>query len=411
MTDKPPVKRDQPSASYDTQKKWSFTPSALVLIIGLAVIVGYGAGTRNDQIVGTIAPALGFKVETGSLDLVSVQNTFRQLKSNFDGELDEKALIQGASKGLVSAAGDIHTEYFTAKEAEQFKNDLSGEIGGGIGAEIGMRDGKPTVIRTLKDTPAERSGLLAGDQVAAVNDEGVSKQTVDQIVQKIRGEVGSTVKVTVLRGDEPKDFTITRAEITSPSVDASIDGDIGVLKISRFDEKTGESARAAAKDFIDKGVKKVVLDLRDNGGGYLTAAPEVAGLWLNDKVVVSEHAKGQGKQEQRSGSDAILAGIPTVVLVNSGTASASEIVTAALKEYGVVSVVGEKTYGKGTVQTMVELDGGALLKVTIQRWYTPKGNNVDKKGITPDEKVNLTKEDVDSQRDPQLQAAKARLAK
>lgn len=411
VTEQPPQNREHTHTREQKQKKWSFTPSAFVLLLGIAVIVGYAGGTRNDQIVATVGPALGIKVASGTIDLSSVQNTFRQLKSNFDGDLDEAALIQGASKGLVAASGDVHTEYFAKKEAEQFKNDLSGEIGGGIGAEIGMREEVPTVIRTLADTPAEKSGLLAGDQLLAVNDEAVGDQTVDQVVQKIRGEVGSTVKLTVLRNDETKEFTITREKITSPSVTSSVEGDVGTLKISRFDETTGNDARAAAQDFKNKNVKKVILDLRDNGGGYLSAAPEVAGLWLSDKVVVSERVKGQVKGEQRSGSNAILAGLPTVVLVNGGTASASEIVTAALKEYGVVSVVGEKTYGKGTVQTMVDLNDGALLKVTIQRWFTPKGNNVDKKGITPDETVKLTKDDVNASRDPQVEAARTRLAK
>ena len=411
MTEQPQQKRENSHAREHTQKKWSFTPSAFVLIIGIALVVGYVGGTRNDQIVATVGPALGIKVAAGTLDLSSVQNTFRQLKSNFDGDIDENALIQGASKGLVAASGDIHTQYFTKKEAEQFKNDLSGDIGGGIGAEIGLREEVPTVIRTLADTPAEKSGLLAGDQLLAVNDEVVGDQTVDQVVQKIRGEVGSTVKLTVLRDDETKEVTITREKITSPSVSSSVDGDVGTLKISRFDESTGDDARAAAQEFKTKNVKKVILDLRDNGGGYLTAAPEVAGLWLDNKVVVSERVKGETKGEQRSGSNALLAGLPTVVLVNGGTASASEIVTAALKEYGVVSTLGEKTYGKGTVQTMVDLNDGALLKVTVQRWFTPKGKNVDKKGITPDQIVKLTKDDVNADRDPQLDAARTRLAK
>lgn len=410
MTDIPSAEREQPSGSQQTQKRWSFTPSVFVLTLGIAVVLGYAAGTRNDQIMAAVGPTLGFTVQTGTLDLSSVQNTFRQLKSNFDGDISDEALIQGANKGLVAAAGDIHTEYFSAKDAKQFKDDLSGDIGGGIGAEIGMRENRPTVLRTLKDTPAEKAGLLVGDQLALINDEAVGKQTVDQVVQKIRGEVGSTVKLTVVRDGEPKEFTITREKITSPSVESKVDGNIGVLTITRFDEQTGTLARAAAQDFKTKGVKSVVLDLRDNGGGYLSAAPDVAGLWLENKVIVSERRGGHQKDEQRSGANAILKGLPTVVLVNGGTASASEIVTAALKEYGVATVLGEKTYGKGTVQTMMDLNNGALLKVTIQRWYTPKGNNVDKKGITPNQVVELTKEDINAERDPQLEAARTRLA-
>jgi carboxyl-terminal processing protease len=411
VTEHPPETREPKRAREEKTKKWSLAPSTAVLVMGVLLVVGYAAGTRHDQILATVGPALGIKVATGTLDLSSVQNTYRQLSSNFDGDLDENALIQGASKGLVAASGDIHTEYFTKKEAAQFEDDLNGDIGGGIGAEIGVRESKPTVIRTLANTPAEKSGLLAGDQLLAINEEAVGEQTVDQVVKKIRGEVGSTVKLSVLRGDETKEFTITRQTITSPSVTATVDGDIGTLKISRFDRETGNDARIAAQDFKNKGVKKVILDLRDNGGGYLTAAPEVAGLWLNNKVVVSERVKGKTQGEQRSGSNPLLEGLPTVVLVNGGTASASEIVTAALKEYGVASVVGEKTYGKGTVQEMKDLNDGALLKVTIQRWFTPKGNNVDKKGINPDQVVKLTKDDVNANKDPQLDAARARLAK
>ncbi len=411
MSNTPPQKHEHAHARTQKQKKWSFSPATFLLIIGVVAVIGYVGGTRNDQIITSVGPILGFKVATGTVDLSSVQNTYRQLSANFDGNLDTNALIEGASKGLVAASGDAHTEYFTQKEAEQFKNDLSGDIGGGIGAEIGLREDHPTIIRTLTDTPAEKSGLLAGDQLYAINGEAVGKQTVEEVVQKIRGEVGSTVKLSVVRSEEVKEFTITRAKITSPSVTSSIDGEIGILRISRFDENTGDDARTAAAEFKSKNVKKVILDLRDNGGGYLSAAPEVAGLWLNNKVVVSERVKNQTKAEQRSGTNPLLAGLPTVILVNGGTASASEIVTAALKEYNAASVVGEKTYGKGTVQTMIDLNNGTLLKVTIQRWYTPKGNNIDKKGITPDEIVSLTKDDVNANKDPQLDAARTRLAK
>jgi len=402
----------QPSAHHAPLaevKRWKFTPSAFVLILGIAVILGYAAGTRNDQIVAAVAPVFNIKVETGTLDLSSVQTTFQQLKANYDGSLDDTALIEGASKGLVAAAGDIHTEYFTQKEAEQFNSDLSGNIGGGIGAEVGMREEKPTIIGTLADTPAEKGGLKAGDVIISVNDEAVNGLTVDQVVQKIRGEIGTTVKLSYLRDDAVKEATLTRAEITSPSVTSKVDGDTGILTVARFNDDTGTQARAAAQELRNKNVKKIILDLRDNGGGTLEAAPALASLWLDDKVVVSERIGSRTIAEQRSSKNAILAGLPTVILVNGGTASASEIVAAALKEYGVASVVGEKTYGKGTVQTVVDVNNGAMLKVTIQRWYTPQGKNVDKKGITPDQIVELTKDDVNANRDPQLEAAKQRI--
>lgn len=397
--------------SPDNEKKWSFTPTSFVLILGLLFIVGYAAGTRNDQLVAAVAPRLGIKVETGKLDLASVQQTFQTLKANFDGDLDNQKLIEGASRGLVAAAGDVHTEYFDREQAKQFDNDLNGNIGGGIGASIGMREEKPTVLNVLGGTPAEKEGLAVGDVILAVNDRAVGKQTLDEVIKKIRGQVGTTVKLIVARGDERKDFTLTRQEITSPSVTSKVDGQIGIMTISRFDKETGEAARATARQFVQQGVKKVILDLRDNGGGTLKSAPEVAGLWVSDKVIVSERRGATTIDQQRSGNDAPLAGMPTVVLVNHGTASAGEIVTGALKDYGAATIIGEKTYGKGTVQTTLEVNNGAILKVTIQRWYTPKGTNVDKKGITPDQTVQLTRDDFNAGRDPQLDAAKTHLNK
>lgn len=402
MTDRP----TKGPAPTNADKKWSFSPSAFCLIIGLAVIVGFVGGMKSDVIIGAVAPAFGFKIEVGSLDLTDVQQTYRALRSNFDGNLDKQKLIEGASRGLVDAAGDQYTMYMSKSEAEEFNKDLAGDIGGGVGAEIGLRDNKPTILRTLKNTPAEKSGVLAGDTIIAVNDQLSSSWTVDETVKNIRGQEGTTVKLTVLRDNERKEFIITRAKISAPSVDSRVEGETGILTISRFDEQTAEKARQAVQGFVSQGVKKVVLDLRGNGGGYLTAAQDVAGLWLDSKVVVSERTDGKVTDELKSGNDPILAGIPTVVLVNEGSASASEIVAGALQDHKVARLVGERTYGKGSVQKLLDLRQGAMLKVTVAKWYTPNGKNITKEGITPDKKVELTREDANAGRDPQLDAAK-----
>lgn len=391
------------------EKKWSFQPSTFVLILALAVCVGYAAGTRNDQIVGAVAPVLGIKVETGKLDFASVQTTYRQLKANYDGELNSQALINGASRGLVAAAGDEYTVYMDRKEAEEFNKDLNGNIGGGIGAEIGTRNHRPTVIRTLPDTPAQKSGLLAGDVIVAVNDQLTTGWTVSDTVNKIRGEEGTTVKITVTRGTDVKEFTITRVKITAPSVDSKIEGSIGILTLSRFDETTTDEARSVAQRFRDEGVKGVVLDLRGNGGGLLSSAQEVAGIWLDNKIVVSERSQGRITNELRSGTNPILSGVPTVVLVNSSSASASEIVAGALQEHRAATIIGERTFGKGSVQKLIELGDGAVLKVTVSKWYTPKGKNITKDGIAPNQKVELTADDANAGKDPQLDAALTRL--
>lgn len=391
-----------------SQTRLSRVPTAVsVFALIIVAVAGYVAGTYHVQLNGAVASVFGIKT-AGELDLSSVQETYRQLKNSFDGTVDDKALIQGASRGLVKAAGDDYTQYFDAEESKQFSDDLSGAIGGGIGVELGLRNEQVTINRVLADNPGAAAGLLAGDVIVKINDE-TTDWTVDDVVSRVRGEAGTTVKLTVLRGSDLKDFTLTRAEINNPSVYSSVENGIGTLTISRFDDESGRLARQAAQSFKDQGVKGVILDLRGNGGGYITAAQDVAGIWLDKKVVVSERVNGKIEEELTSSSNPILSGIPTIVLVNGGSASASEIVAGALQEYEAATLLGETTFGKGSVQQLVSLPDGAQLKVTIARWYTPKGNNISEKGIEPNTVVERTADDVNANRDPQLDAAKQKL--
>ncbi|MDB5187370.1 MAG: putative carboxyl-terminal protease, partial [Candidatus Saccharibacteria bacterium] len=305
--------------------------------------------------------------------------------------------------------GDQYTTFMDAKEAKEFNDDLSGKIGGGIGAEIGLRSEAPTVIRILPGNPAERAGLLAGDVIVGVNDQSTNGWTATKTAEKIRGQVDTTVKVKVIRGSEEKEFTITRAIVSNPSIQSSVDNGIATMTISRFDDETSALSKKAAESFKQQNVRGIILDLRGNGGGYLTAAQDVAGLWLNNKVVVSERTNGKVVEELKSGTNAILAGIPTIVLVNGGSASASEIVAGALQDHKAATLIGEKTFGKGTVQKVIDLGANTLLKVTIARWYTPNGKNITKEGITPNTVIELKAEDANAGRDPQLDAAKQQL--
>jgi len=382
-----------------------------VVVLAFVVIagIGYVAGTFNNQIMGAVAPLFGLKSYSGQLDLSTLQDTYRAVKGNYDGNIDDAALIEGANRGLVDALGDEYTVYMNKKETEEFDNSLTGNIGGGIGVEVGERNGILTVLRLLKDNPAEKAGLQLGDFIIKVNDESVENVSVDQAVSKIRGEAGTTVKLTVVRGGEQKDFTITRAIVNNPSVYSTVKDGVGTMTVMRFDAETGSLARAAAQDFKDQNVKKVVLDLRGNGGGYLTAAQEVASLWLDKKTVVSERTNGKVVDELKTGSNPLLGGIPTVVLVNGSSASASEIVAGALQDHKAAKLVGVKTFGKGSVQKLLMLPGGAQLKVTIASWYTPNGKNISKQGITPDVVIEMTAEDINANRDPQLEAAKGLL--
>ena len=372
----------------------------------LAIIVSFAAGTRSEEIYQIAAPIFGIKVAKQPLDTEVMKEAYRQLAANYDGDLDANKLSDGAARGMVKAVGDDYTTFLDKEEAAEFNKSLNGEVSG-IGAEIGVRNLQPTVLRVLDDSPAKKAGLKTGDIFVAVNGTSVAGETASGVADKVTGEAGTTVKLTMRRGSESLDFSITRAQISDPSVRWSVSDDVGILTISRFDDNTGSLARKAAKEFIDKGVKGVIVDLRNNGGGYLTAAQEVASLWLDSgKTVVTEKSRGQVTETVKASGNPTLKGKKTIVLVNGSSASASEIVAGALKDYQAATLVGEKTFGKGTVQKVINLSDDRILKVTVARWYTPQDRNITKEGIQPNQTVKMSLDDNNAGRDPQMARAK-----
>lgn len=385
-------------------------PSLGALMVVAVFAIGYIAGTYNYQIMASIKPLFGIKTGPSSLlDLSSLQKTYQELSVKFDGDIDTQKLIDGANSGMIGALGDPYTVYMNKAESVEFEKSLSGNIGAGIGAEIGLRGKMVTIVRVLADNAAIKAGLQANDIILKINDESTDGFTVDRAVKLIRGDSGTTVKLTILRGTETKEFTVTRATINNPSVYSSVTGTTGVITITRFDTETGVLTKTEARNLLKQGVKSIILDLRDNGGGYVDAAVDVAGLWLENKTIVSEKVGDKLKEELKSGNDAILKNIPTIVLVNGSSASASEIVAGALQDYKAAKLVGVKTFGKGSVQEVVTLDDGSTLKVTIARWYTPNGKNINKDGIVPDYITELTTDNINSGTDPQLDKAKSLL--
>ena len=378
-------------------------PPFVMFFAFLAVAgIGYVAGGLNN---GTLFSNVGTLLGHEDINLASVQETYQALSANFDGKLDKQKLIEGANRGLVEAAGDQYTVFMNKQESSEFDNALSGNIGGGIGIEVAMRNNVPTVVRVLQNNPAEKAGLALNDVIIKVNGESTQGKTLNDVVTSIRGEVGTTVKLTVVRDGAEKEFNITREQVNNPSAYGEIKDGVGVMTITRFDDQTGSLARAVASDFKAKGVKGVILDLRGNGGGYVSAAQAVAGIWLDKQLVTSERTNGKVTEELKSTGTPILGGLKTVVLVNGSSASASEIVAGALHDHKVATLIGEKTFGKGSVQKLINLSDGATLKVTVARWYTPAGVNISEKGITPDTIVERTADDSNANRDPQLDAA------
>lgn len=373
------------------------------MLVAVAVI-GYIAGTRSYELESFFGSLVGKESTATTIDFRQANEVYRLLKSEFDGDLDMTKLSDGAAAGLAAAAGDPYTTYLDAEQAADFDRQMRGEFSG-IGAEIGVRADQPTILRILEGAPAEKVGLRVGDVFVRVDGKSTNKADASTTADMIRGPEGTEVKLTILRDKKTHDYTIKRAKVTDASVMSEMRGEVGIIKIRRFDSDTGSIARRAAEDLKDKGAKGIVLDMRDNPGGYLDQSQKVAGLWLDHKLVVTERKKGVQTDALESVGLPVLAGIKTVVLVNSSSASASEIVAGALKDHNVATLVGEKTYGKGTVQQVLNLAGGAQLKVTIAHWYTPNGINISEKGIAPDTAVELSLEDLNAGRDPQLDAA------
>lgn len=408
-----------------SQQRRKINPRQLLSVLIAAVLIfGLGLGVGSGRILVGRDRLLRKSVQKGNapanLDYSGVEEVYDTLKQSYDGQLSENELQDGLKEGLAKATGNPYTEYLNKDAAKEFDNDLSGTFSG-IGAELSKNKDTIVVIAPIAGYPAEKAGLKPKDVIAEIDNQSAYDLTVSEAVKRIRGPKGTKVTLKVIReGQAPLTLEITRDTITIPSVDSSIlDGNIGYLKISRFGEDTTALAKSAAQKFKDAGVKGVILDLRSDPGGLLESAVDVSSLWLQNKVVLQEKRGEEVIRTYNSRGAATLIGIPTVVLINEGSASASEITAGALKDNGAATLMGVKSFGKGSVQQLVDLKQCGdfklfqntdqhpcgVLKVTIARWYTPGGKNIDKEGITPDKEVKMSDEDFKNNRDPQKDAA------
>ncbi len=343
------------------------------------------------------------------LNYSTVNQEYRALIDNYDGKLSSTQLLNGIKHGLANAVGDPYTEYFTAKEAKQFNSELNNSFSG-IGAELSANSQKEIIIMApLKGSPASKAGLQPNDIIADINGNSTAGMTVTQAADKIRGKAGTKVTLTIIHNKKQYDVVITRATITVPSVSYKIlSGNIGYISIITFANDTANLIQKAANSMVSHHVKGIILDLRDNPGGLVSAAVAVSSEWLRPGQEVMQERRGNTVLQTytATGGD-ILHGIPTVVLVDGGSASASEITAGALHDHHDAYLIGTKTFGKGIVQQLINLNDGSVLKVTIASWYRPDGKNIEHKGIIPDEVVKLGN---NATTDTQLQAAEKYLA-
>lgn len=397
---------EKPESLQEQKPKSSLRP--LLFKAGVLAIVFF-AGI----LVGQGRIAFGFDKQTSlnnqlpaNLNYSDVEEVYDVLRANYDGKLSRDELLDGLKAGLAHSSGDPYTEYLNNKDAKQFDEDLNGCLNG-VGAQLG-KDGDDNIIivSPIAGFPAAKAGLRPKDIIIEIDGKSTYGMSINDAVEKIRGQVGTKVKLKIIRDKkQEQEFEITREHVCIPSVEYKIENGIGYLKISHFAEDTAGLAQEAANKFKQEDVKGVVLDVRSNPGGLLDAAVDVSSLWLKGKTVLTERRGSEVIKTYSSDGNGILSGIPTVVLINEGSASASEIVAGALKDNKAATLIGEKSYGKGSVQQLQRLKDGSMLKVTVARWYTPSGKNIDKEGIEPSKKVERTEDDYKNDRDPQKDAA------
>lgn len=388
------------------KKKWIAWTVAIVLATNILTYYG----TRRISLVlpgGTTIGAQQFTDASKFQKMFEVRNLLNKL---YDGKIDDNALVEGAIKGMTAALNDPYTVFMNQKEYEAFSSQTEGAYSG-VGIQIEVKENNIVVVSTFEDSPAKKAGIIPGDIIEKVNGTDVTGKEYDKAVTMMKGKEGTNVDITVLRNSkDTHTYTVKRSKITIDTVSGEmLSNNIAYIKLSMFDENTGKNFDSKLKELKDKGAKGLVLDLRQNPGGLLTTCVDVVSNFIpKGKTVVSTVDKN-GNKDVRESKGGLAVGMPLVVLTDGLTASASEIVSGAVRDYKIGTLVGEKTFGKGVVQTVVDTGDGTALKVTMAKYYTPNGENIHKIGIQPDVKVeypeDLLKKPYSRSSDPQFSKA------
>lgn len=403
--------------------------AACISILLLTLVLGWQLGARREQdAIRDLERRLGVTQEQDTGTGAVIQNPEHEvdisllwtvwrllLKHYIEAEkLQTQPLVFGAVRGMVQAVNDPYTVFMPPEENKEFRDALNGELEG-IGAQLALREEKIVVIAPLKGSPAERAGLRSGDIIREVDGVATEGQPLPAVVHRIRGKKGTSVTLLIERPktDAAITLTIVREEIRVPSVESRLeereDGTVAVVVINQFGGETIPEMGRALKGLEGNKLRGMILDLRGNGGGYLEGAVDMTSLFLQKGKVVTVQGRGKDPQVHYVDGRPALPDLPLVVLIDQGTASASEIVAGALQDHARANIIGMKSFGKGTVQEVVDLPGGSSLRVTTARWLTPSGRDLGKEGVSPDIVVERTPEQIENEQDPQLDAALERL--
>jgi len=386
--------------------------SSVLISAGASYMVGWKKGNEKGIETGIASCEV---CPPEDLDFSLFWETWKELKDNFydPQKFDIQKMIYGAISGMVNSLGDPYTVFFNPDEGKEFLQDTEG-VFEGIGAEVDKRKGEILIVAPLEGSPAQKAGLRPGDKILKIDDTITNDLTIDEAVKLIRGPGGTEVVLTILREgwDNPQEFKIVRSIITVPSLkweikEASNGEKIAYIRIYQFSFQASSDFSRAAIEILKSPAKKIILDLRDNPGGYLSAAQDIAGWFLKQGslVLIEDFGEGKEKTEYKAEGNEKFLDYPIVVIINNGSASGSEILAGALRDDRGAKLIGEKSFGKGLVQELRDLRDGSSIKITIAKWLTPKGESIIDKGLEPDIKVELTEKDYEEERDPQLDKA------
>lgn len=377
----------------------------LCLVLAVVFVAGFGLGRY-------VFPSIDTQVGQIAAEQQQQFSIFWQawqiIEDQFYAEqpLDYKAMTYGAARGMVQSLGDPHTAFLTPEEADMFSQDLTGSFGG-IGVTISPTDdGYVEVVKLIPAGPAEKTVLQPGDVILAVDGKSIQGMTQNEAITLIRGEVGTQVTLRVRHESQEIDLTLTRAVIAIPTTERRmLDNNIAYLYLGEFNARAADLVNSDLKELLKSEPRGLILDLRGDPGGYLHIVEQIADEFLPEGLLVIERSSSGEESRRSTTSRGIAENIPLVVLVDGGSASASEILAGAVQDRGRAILIGEQTYGKGSVQVTERLSDGSAVAVTIRRWYTPADRAIDGKGLTPDLVVPLAEEDMEAGRDPQLDRA------
>jgi carboxyl-terminal processing protease len=386
---------------------------SLVLLLGVLAIgyyVGYNHKPEIDKIQNLSNKNTAVSTDADFAPFWKAWNILKT-KSIYKNEINDQEKVWGAIEGLASSFGDPYTVFFNPENNKLFTEEIKGSFSG-IGAELDIKNGMLTIVAPLKNTPAWNAGIKAGDKILKIDDKDTANMTADEAVSLIRGEIGTSVNLVIGREGEKstKDLKITRDVVDYPIIETEYleDKNIFIIRFYSFSENSTELFKEALNEFYNTGSNRLIIDLRNNPGGYLDSAVNI-GSWFIEKgkVIVSEdYGNGEKGDSFRSrGPKLFNDDLNLVVLVNEGSASASEILAGALREYNIATLVGAQTFGKGSVQELVKITDDTSIKITVAHWLTPNGVSISEEGLKPDFEVPMTVEDIKNNKDPQLDKA------